>query len=209
MKLTRKRFLFNSFASGALVSLSTIRNDLYAYGAEDSALHRKDPLGYAESLGFSKPLDQILITALLAPNSHNSQPWKMKRISDSEFLLFGDGEKQLPEIDSLNRQFFHTQGTFLELAHLTADKLMFDTKITYFPKGKPSSKTFHLNSVAKFEISPKSKCVHDFLFAGVPNRRMNKSVYSGALLTNEEIDDLKMLTGPSKHKLLFLNDPKN
>ncbi|XDD54482.1 hypothetical protein AB3N62_01340 [Leptospira sp. WS4.C2] len=208
MKLTRKRFLFNSFASGALVSLSTIQSELYAYSSGDATLHRKDPLGYAESLGFTKPLDQILITALLAPNSHNSQPWKIKRVSDSEFLLFGDGEKQLQEIDSLNRQFFHTQGAFLELAHLTADKLMFDTKITYFPKGKPSSQTFPLNPVAKFEISPKSKCVHDFLFSGLPNRRMNRSVYSGPMITEEEIADLKMLTGPSKHKLLFLNDPK-
>ncbi|MBM9589017.1 hypothetical protein JWG41_01060 [Leptospira sp. 201903075] len=208
MKLTRKRFLWNSFASGALVSLSTLQTNLYAYTAEDSQNHRKDPLGYAESLGFSKPLDQILITALLAPNSHNSQPWKIKRVSDSEFLLFGDSEKQLPEIDSRNRQFFHTQGAFLELAHLTADKLMFDTKITYFPKGKPSPKTFHLNPVAKFEIFPKTKCVHDFLFAGVPNRRMNRAVYSGDILTKEEIEDLKMLTGPIRHQLLFINDPK-
>lgn len=208
MMLTRKRFLINSFASGALVSLSTIQNHLYGYTAQDSANHRKDPLAYAESLGFTKPLDQILVTALLAPNSHNSQPWKIRRVSDSEFLLFGDGDKQLQEIDSLNRQLFHTQGAFLELAHLTADKLMFDTKITYFPNGKPSSKTFNRNPVAKFEIFPKSKCVHDFLFAGIPSRRMNRSVYTGPMITEEEMDDLKMLTGPSKHKILFLNDPK-
>ncbi|TGL44502.1 Acg family FMN-binding oxidoreductase [Leptospira perdikensis] len=208
MKLTRKRFLWNSFATGAMVSLSTLQTKLYAYTAKDSQNHRKDPLEYAESLGFTKPLDQILITALLAPNSHNSQPWKIRRVSDSEFLLFGDADKQLPEIDSRNRQFFHTQGTFLELAHLTADKLMFDTKITYFPKGKPGPKTFHLNPVAKFAIFPKSKCVHDFLFSGIPNRRMNRSVYSGEIITNEEIDDLKMLMGPSRHQLLFINDPK-
>lgn len=208
MKLTRKSFLMNSFATGALVSLSTLQKNLYAYSGNDSNFHRKDPLGFAESLGFTKPLDQILVTALLAPNSHNSQPWKIKRVSDSEFLLFGDKEKQLPEIDSLNRQFFHTHGCFLELAHLTADKLMFDTKITYFPKGKPGPKTFSNLPVAKFEISPKTKCVHDFLFAGVPNRRMNRSVYSGDIITNEEMKDLQMLMGPTKHKLLFVNEPK-
>ncbi|TGK80291.1 hypothetical protein EHQ31_16840 [Leptospira montravelensis] len=208
MKLTRKSFLWNSLASGALVSLSTLQNNLYAYSGTDSILHRKDPLNFAESLGLTKPLEQILVTALLAPNSHNSQPWKIKKVSDSEFLLFGDKEKQLLEIDSLNRQFFHTQGCFLELAHLTADKLMFDTKITYFPKGKPGPKTFANLPVAKFEIFPKSKCVHDFLFAGVPNRRMNRSVYSGNLISKEELEDLKMLMGPTKHKLLFVNDPK-
>lgn len=208
MKLTRKSFLWNSLASGALVSLSALQNNLYAYGATDATLHRQDPLGFAESLGLTKPIDQILVTALLAPNSHNSQPWKIKKVSDSEFLLFGDKEKQLIEIDSLNRQFFHTQGCFLELAHLTADKLMFDTKITYFPKGKPEPKTFSNLPVAKFEIFPKTKCVHDFLFAGVPNRRMNRSVYSGNLISKEEIEDLKMLMGPTKHKLLFVNDPK-
>ncbi|TGM24483.1 Acg family FMN-binding oxidoreductase [Leptospira meyeri] len=208
MKLTRKSFLMNSFATGALVSLSTLQKNLYAYSGNDSIFHRKDPLGFAESLGFTKPLDQILVTALLAPNSHNSQPWKIRRVSDTEFLLFGDKEKQLPEIDPLNRQFFHTHGCFLELAHLTADKLMFDTKISYFPKGKPGPKTFFSLPVAKFEIFPKTKCVHDFLFAGVPNRRMNRSVYSGDIITKEEMDDLQMLIGPTKHKLLFVNDPK-
>ncbi len=208
MKLTRKSFIWNSLTSGALVSLSALQNNLYAYSATDATFHRQDPLGFAESLGLTKPIDQILVTALLAPNSHNSQPWKIKKVSDSEFLLFGDKEKQLIEIDSLNRQFFHTQGCFLELAHLTADKLMFDTKITYFPKGKPGPKTFVTLPVAKFEIFPKSKCVHDFLFAGVPNRRMNRSVYSGNLISKEEIEDLKMLMGPTKHKLLFVNDPK-
>ncbi|PJZ46287.1 Acg family FMN-binding oxidoreductase [Leptospira brenneri] len=208
MKLTRKRFLINSFASGALVSLPALQKNLYAYSGKEANFHRQDPLGFAESLGFTKPLDQILLTALLAPNSHNSQPWKLKRVSDSEFLLFGDKEKQLPEIDSLNRQFFHTQGCFLELAHLAADKLMFDSKITYFPKGKPSSLSFLALPVAKFEISPKSKCVHDFLFSGVPHRRMNRSVYSGDYIKNEEIDDLKMLTGPSLHQILFINDPQ-
>lgn len=198
----------NSFATGALVSLSTLQKTLYAYSNKDSNLHREDPLRFAESLGMTKPLDQILITALLAPNSHNSQPWKIRKVSDSEFLLFGDGDKQLIEIDSLNRQFFHTQGCFLELAHLTADKLMFDTKIAYFPIGKPGPKTFSTLPVAKFQIFPKTKCVHDFLFAGVPNRRMNRSVYSGDYISKEEIEDLKMLMGPNKHKLLFVNDPK-
>ncbi|MCW7491818.1 hypothetical protein ND861_04040 [Leptospira sp. 2 VSF19] len=144
MKLTRKRFLWNSFASGALLSLSSLQKDLYAYSATDATLHRQDPLKFAESLGFTKPLDQILVTALLAPNSHNSQPWKIKKVSDSGFLLFGDIEKQLPEIDSINRQFFHTQGCFLELAHSTADKLMFDTKSHTFPKANLTQNPFPL-----------------------------------------------------------------
>ncbi|MCW7491817.1 hypothetical protein ND861_04035 [Leptospira sp. 2 VSF19] len=37
---------------------------------------------------------------------------------------------------------------------------------------------------------------------------MNRSVYSGDFISKEEIEDLKMLMGPTKHKLLFINDPK-
>ncbi|ABZ92818.1 Conserved hypothetical protein [Leptospira biflexa serovar Patoc strain 'Patoc 1 (Ames)'] len=207
MKLSRESFLKKSLTMGSLISLTSLQKELYAFGSEENKKHRANPIAYAESLGYTEPIDQILLTALLAPNSHNSQPWKFQKISESEFYLFGDGDKQLPEIDPKNRQFYHTQGCFLELCHLTADSLMFDTTIKLFPKGKPSGKTFSKFPIAKVSLQPKTKCVHDFLFSGVSERRMNRSVYSGELLTNEELNDIHSFARPFQNQIRWTNDP--
>lgn len=207
MKLSRESFLKKSLAFGSLISFTSIQKNLYAFGSEENKKHRENPIAYAESLGYKNPIDQILLTAILAPNSHNSQPWKFKKISDFEFYLFGDEKKQLPEIDPINRQFYHTQGCFLELCHLTADSLMFDTIVKLFPNGKPSPKTFAKLPIAKVTIQPKTKCVHDFLFSGVSQRRMNRSVYTGELLTNEELESLHSFAKPFRSQIQWTNDP--
>ncbi|TGL24336.1 hypothetical protein EHQ46_04255 [Leptospira yanagawae] len=207
MKYSRESFLKKSLAFGSLISFTSLQQNLYAFGSEENKKHRENPIAYAESIGYTNPIDQILLSGILAPNSHNSQPWKFKKISDSEFYLFGDGEKQLPEIDPINRQFYHTQGCFLELCHLTADSLMFDTTIKLFPNGKPSSKTFSKLPIAKVSIQPKTKCVHDFLFSGVSQRRMNRSVYSSEPVTNEEIEAIHSLALPFRNQIHWTNDP--
>ncbi|EOQ89612.1 hypothetical protein LEP1GSC202_1397 [Leptospira yanagawae serovar Saopaulo str. Sao Paulo = ATCC 700523] len=206
MKHSRESFLKKSLAFGSLISFTSLQKNLYAFGSEENKQHRENPIAYAESLGYTNPIDQVLLTAILAPNSHNSQPWKFKKISDFEFYLFGDGEKQLPEIDPINRQFYHTQGCFLELCHLTADSLMFDTTIKLFPNGKPYAKTFSKFPIAKVSLKPKTKCVHDFLFAGVRDRRMNRSVYSGEILTKEELEGLHSFALPFKNQMKWTND---
>ncbi|XDD46774.1 hypothetical protein AB3N60_01380 [Leptospira sp. WS39.C2] len=207
MKLSRESFLKKSLAFGSIISIPSIQKNIYAFGSAENKKHRENPIAYAESLGYTNPIDQILLTAILAPNSHNSQPWKFKKISENEFYLYGDGEKQLPEIDPINRQFYHTQGCFLELCHLTADSLMFDTQIQLFPKGKPIRNDFSKSPIAKVSIQPKTKCVHDFLFSGITKRRMNRSVYSGEFLTNDELEGIFSLARPIKQNIRFINDP--
>ncbi|MBL0954907.1 MAG: hypothetical protein IBJ01_09095 [Leptospira sp.] len=207
MKHSRESFLKKSLAIGSIISFPSLQKSLYAFGSEENQKHRENPIAYAESLGYTNPIDQILLTAILAPNSHNSQPWKFKKTSDSEFYLYGDGDKQLPEIDPINRQFYHTQGCFLELCHLTADSLMFDTTIKLFPNGKPKSNSFSKTPIAKVSIQPKTKCVHDFVFSGINKRRMNRSVYSGELIGNAELEEIQSLARPFLQNIRWTNDP--
>ncbi|TGM25891.1 hypothetical protein EHQ82_04980, partial [Leptospira selangorensis] len=115
--------------------------------------------------------------------------------------------KQLPEIDPINRQFYHTQGCLLELCNLTADSLMFDTTIKLFPNGKPSKNTFSKTPIAKVSIQPKTKCIHDFIFSGISQRRMNRSIYNGELLSNEELDGIHSLGRPYNQSIQWTNDP--
>ena len=203
--LSRKKFLSNAFKTGVILSLSSVSKSIFAFSASDSESYRKNPIAYAEAIGLTSKIQKILLTAMLAPNSHNTQPWKVKIDSENSFLLYGDADRTLKAIDPIYRQFFHSQGTFLELAKLTADSLMYNSKITFFPKGIPSSaEKFITYPVARFEIQEKSECVHYFLFLSLPNRVMNRSEYSGEFLKEDDINNLNKLTFAKFVNLKFI-----
>lgn len=206
---SRKKFLNRSFQIGVLISLAPLGQSLLAFSREESESYRNDPLAFAESIGITSDIQKIILSAMLAPNSHNTQPWKVKIESDTSFLLYGDTDRRLPPIDPINRQFYHSQGTFLELARLAADSLMFDAKITLFPSGIPIENQMIMKPVAKFVISPKDKCVHDFLFLSVPKRQMNRSIYSGEFISEDEVINLKKLTFASFVDLKFVLKEEN
>ncbi|GBF51087.1 hypothetical protein LPTSP4_26180 [Leptospira ryugenii] len=194
--LSRKKFIKNTLLSGILISPATEITKLFAYEKYDAISHREDPIGFGKSLGYSLPIDLILLTATLAPNSHNTQPWKIKKISENAFELYGDPNRLLPSIDPKERQFYHSQGTFLELAYLTADSLMYNANIDLFPKGIPKSKDDLLRRpVARFSISAKHECKHDFLFFAIKNRMMNRDVYSGDYLNTEILNEIQTYAG--------------
>lgn len=206
---SRKKFLSQSLQVGVLISLAPLGKTLFAFSREESESYRNDPLAYAETLGISSNIQKIIISAILAPNSHNTQPWKVKIESETSFLLYGDPDRRLPAIDPIDRQFYHSQGTFLELARLAADSLMFDAKITLFPSGIPTEGQIAAKPVAKFVITPKDKCVHDFLFLSLPKRQMNRSTYSGDFISEEEVLNLKKLTFASFVDLKFILKEEN
>jgi nitroreductase len=57
---------------------------------------------------------QILRYASLAPSSHNTQPWRVKIISDSEFIIQSDSTRWLPKVDPDNRELLLSIGAFWE-----------------------------------------------------------------------------------------------
>ncbi|BDA77300.1 hypothetical protein LPTSP3_g02300 [Leptospira kobayashii] len=201
---SRKKFISKVFQTSAIFSLSPVLGKLYAYGKEESLMFRQDPFLYAESLGLKKTLEKIILTATLSPNSHNTQPWKIKIESDSSFLLYGDENRTLPAIDPINRQFYHTQGTYLGLAKLAAAAQGYDSKISLFPKGIPSTKQMNVLPVARFQISPRKQQTQDPLFSFLPKRQMNRSEYSGDWITEDESKELESLTSPSSIQLKFI-----
>ncbi|HIC91951.1 MAG TPA: nitroreductase [Syntrophaceae bacterium] len=65
---------------------------------------------------------QILRYASLAPSSHNTQPWRVKIISELEFIIQSDPKRWLLKVDPENREFLLSIGAFwenLEQAALT------------------------------------------------------------------------------------------
>ncbi len=204
--MKRSEFLKNSFATGLILSLPNGTNQLLANSPEETEFRKTDPIGFARSKGYNEPLDQILIAGTIAPNSHNSQPWKVKKDSNLQFSLFGDFSRQLLPIDPKNRQFFHSQGCFLEMADQAAKDLGYKTKITLFPSGVPDEKTGLKKPVATFAIVKDPKITADPLFDYTKHRQMNRAEYQGNWITEAEGEAIAKLASVQNGRLIFVTD---
>ncbi len=64
--------------------------------------------------GLSPRAHKILYYASLAPSGHNSQPWRVKIINDTEWIIEYDNQRRLPVVDPENREVMLSLGAFLE-----------------------------------------------------------------------------------------------
>jgi|JI10StandDraft_1071094.scaffolds.fasta_scaffold181552_2 hypothetical protein len=184
---SREKFLKGSLLGSIALSIPSFLSTLGAESSEDIEFARKDPLGYADSNRINDPILKIVLAGITAPNSHNTQPWKIKLDSKNSFLLFADKNRQLLPIDPINRQLYHSQGTFLEFASLAAAELGFVSKISLFPRGVDTLKNTGKSPVAKFSIEKSSKVIKEEIFKALPNRQMNRGEYSGDYISKETI----------------------
>ncbi|MGL5447353.1 MAG: Acg family FMN-binding oxidoreductase [Rhabdaerophilum sp.] len=73
--------------------------------------------------------------AVLAPNPHNLQPWKIRLIGTDEALLSSDREHRLPQTDPFDRQIVIGFGCFTEIARIAASRRGYRVEIEPFPEG--------------------------------------------------------------------------
>ena len=127
----------------------------------------------AASSGFGDPRLDVLAYAILAPNPHNMQAWKIALGDANAFTLFCDLDRLLPETDPPNRQITIGFGCFLELCQLAAAEQGLRAEITYFPEGEPQP---HLDErpFAHVRLVEDASVRRDPLFSTVLERRTNR-----------------------------------
>jgi hypothetical protein len=207
IRFSRKSFLNSSLLASSLVIIPNFLNILGADSIEEINFAKQDPIGFAKYKGIENPIHQIILAGITAPNSHNTQPWKFRILSDSSFELYADGERQLLPIDPLNRQLYHTQGTFLEFASLAANILGYEMEIQYFPKGEVKSSQFNQYPIAKITILTKNSNLQNEndlkLFSALPKRQMNRGKYEGEYLTEQDVLKINGLSSPKVCSLVY------
>ena len=119
---------------------------------------------------------QVLRYAVLAPNSHNTQPWRLQLI-DSGVRLYVDRCRLLPATDPTARQIHISQGTFLELLDIAARQLGHRADVRYFPEGEYANNVVEDKPVADVVLVPDGAVVRDPLFDEIPKRVTNKRPY--------------------------------
>ncbi|RZN37990.1 MAG: nitroreductase, partial [Methanophagales archaeon ANME-1-THS] len=79
----------------------------------------------------------LLRYAILAPSSHNSQPWKF-HIRDSEIDIFADKGRWLKVADADQRELHISVGCALENLLIAAEHFGYAHREEYFPGGEDS-----------------------------------------------------------------------
>ncbi len=77
-----------------------------------------------------------LAYAILAPNSHNRQPWLVDLAEPNAITLYVDRERLLPMTDPWFRQIAVSQGTFLESLVIALRQRGVAPAVQLFPKGE-------------------------------------------------------------------------
>jgi len=139
--------------------------------------------------------------ALLAPSSHNTQPWWFKVDNDS-IKVFRNLGRRLPVADSNDRQHYLSIGCCIENIVIAADYYGYDTKVVYRDKTK---KEEHVATIFLTYTGSvlRSK---DHLIYNILLRKTNRGKYNPAPLPLELIKDLSTLSNVGS-RLSIINVP--
>lgn len=119
-----------------------------------------------------------LAHALLAPSSHNRQPWLVDLREPHAITLHVDRERLLPETDPWFRQIVVSQGTFLELLVIALKERGVWPQVQLFPQGEFAARTLDDRPVARVHWNPAGPAAaRDPLFAQIRRRRTAKVPY--------------------------------
>ncbi|MEQ1783914.1 MAG: twin-arginine translocation pathway signal protein [Hyphomonadaceae bacterium] len=116
---------------------------------------------------------RFLSYALLAPNPHNMQPWRVRLDGADGLTLFCDLDRRLPETDPFDRQTVIGCGAFLELLSLAAAQEGYAAVIAAFPEGVALPE-LDARPVASVRFLP-GAAQPDALFAQITARRTNRN----------------------------------
>ena len=104
---------------------------------------------------WSGPLDSgdvrrwALGHAILAPNSHNRQPWLVDLREPDAITLYVDRERMLPQTDPWFRQIVVSQGTFVELLVIALRQRGIEPRVELFPEGDFAPRQVDARPVAR------------------------------------------------------------
>jgi hypothetical protein len=119
----------------------------------------------------------VLSYALLAPNAHNLQSWRVDLQTPDVIVLRMDPARLLPATDPFSRQLLISQGTFVELLALAAAQRGHRAEVELFPEGPYSPTAVDGRPVARIRLVPDPQRPPDPLFNQILRRRTHRGAY--------------------------------
>lgn len=126
--------------------------------------------------GFGDPRLDALAFAILAPNPHNMQPWRVTLEGETDFVLHCDLRRLLPQTDPPNRQITIGFGCFLEMFRQAAAAMGYRAETTPFPDGEPYP-VLDESPIARVRMVADDSIARDPLFDHALARRTNRNAF--------------------------------
>jgi len=144
----------------------------------------------------------LLNYAILAPSSHNSQPWKFNVTNDS-ILVFADKSRWLQIADADQRELYISLGCALENLIVAADHFGYNSSVVYFPGEKDLVAKLLLQSAAD-SVTPSSD---SRLFSAILSRQTNRNPYKPQDISNADLETIKSLCSDPDVGVFITRDP--
>jgi hypothetical protein len=115
----------------------------------------------------------LLSYAILAPSSHNTQPW-LWEIAGDGIALRADFSRQMPALDPEGRELIMSCGAALEHLRIAMHAFGYEDETTLFPDRQQS------DFVARVRLLDKRPTVssEEELFRAIPKRHTNRSTFT-------------------------------
>jgi nitroreductase len=127
-------------------------------------------------------LTHLLRYAILAPSSHNTQPWAFA-VGGKQIRIYADRTRWLEIADADQRELHVSIGCALENALVAAEHFGYGHRVAYLPDPEEGD----LVAVVALEPGGEPSGVRsDELFDAIPARRTNHQPYDGRAVAQEE-----------------------
>lgn len=130
---------------------------------------------WAQAGDYTEPRRFALSHAILAPNAHNLQPWRVDLSEPGIVTLLPDPTRRLPATDPFDRQLTISLGCFLEQMTIAASAAGYRVETELFPEGS-SAETLGDRPVARSRFI-EADMTADSLFTQIPHRRSTKDAF--------------------------------
>jgi nitroreductase len=142
------------------------------------------------------PRRWALAYAILAPNSHNRQPWRVDLSEPNAIVLLVDRQRTLPATDPWYRQIVVSQGTFVEALVIALRERGIDPTVQLFPEGEFAAREIDDRPVARIHWAAPAAAAAatpDALFTQLLSRHTAKVDYDTT--RNVSVETLAALAG--------------
>lgn len=121
----------------------------------------------------------LIRKAILAPSGHNAQAWKFSVTDNNDIIISPDFSRSLPVIDPKNRELYISLGCAVENISIFAESIGFTSVINEF------------NGNVTISFTETHSVKNTSLAKAIDSRQTNRSVYSGKIIPDEQILQLK------------------
>ncbi len=155
---------------------------------------------FPESASVEEQLQFFIRYAILAPSTHNSQPWRF-RTEGNVITVLLNPERTLKVADPACHYAYISIGAAIENLRLAADYFGFRMTASYFPV--PASEDTVARLVFEKEGVPRDDEAH--LARMIPKRRTNRMPYSSEPLPESFFTSIKSANTPD-HQVFCITD---